>query len=190
MALASSIAHIEHIAALHDTVEERIEAIPVEVVMTYLFQILEESAMPTMATDFIVNGVGGFAQAPTVQDKRNVLINAFKIRSRMGTVGSVKKSIQTLGYSEPIILEGGTAYFVDQHWANFIVVLPEAELISLTADEIDLLVQYINHYKNERSNLLGVGYYDAVLPVYDATFGHDGELDYSGNPAGSITFVT
>lgn len=205
--LASSLASIEHIQDLDDLVTERVDAFPVEVVMTFLMQILEASAMPTMATDMMVNGIGGFAQATTEQEKRDILLNSIRTRRKMGTVGAVKSAVQTLGYSSPIIIEGaanqplvfdGSSLFsgaVDYQggnngWATFAVVLPEAELVSLTTEEVQLLVDYINYYKNERSELIGIGYYETLDPEYDGLFGYNGSIDFDGLPTETIIFVT
>lgn len=125
----------------------------------------------------------------------------------MGTVGAVKKAVQTLGYTSPIIIEGaadqpivfdGSSLYSgainyqggNNGWATFVVILPEAELVSLTAAEVQLLVDYINYYKNERSELIGVGYYDTLLPQYNGLFGYNGSINYDGLPSETIIFVT
>jgi P2-related tail formation protein len=159
-----------------------------------------------MATDLGVNGIGGLAQATTEQERRDVLLNAVRTRRRAGTVFALKRAIETLGYSTPTILEGignepivydGT-YTYDgditysggnNGWAQFMVILPESELVGLTQSQIDLLVQYINYHKNERSELVGVGYYGTQVPLYDGQFNYDGTADYNGLPTQTIIFV-
>lgn len=207
MALASSIQNIEHIRQLDDTVANRIENFPVTVVMTMLIQILESSALTTMADDFLVNGIGGFAQASSEQEKRDILQNALRIRRKMGTVGAVKRAVETLGFSTPEIIEGaadlpivfdgsnlfnGNINFQggNNGWATFVIILPEQELVSLTTEEIQELVDYINYYKNERSELIGIGYYDAQAPEFNGGFVFDGTINFDGNPQQTIIFVT
>ena len=164
MSLPSSLSSIPHIEALDQVVADRIDNFPVEVVMTFLMQILPESALTTMADDFLVNGIGGFAQANSTQERRNVLLNAIRTRRRMGTVGAVKRAIQTLGYSEPEILEGyGNAPVVhdgsilhngtlthsggDNGWAQFVVILPELELTGLTTEQSNVgIIFSLNHF--------------------------------------------
>jgi hypothetical protein len=175
--------------------------------MTFMMQVLEETAIPTMATDLGVNGIGGLAVATTEQERRNVLFNAIKTRLRIGNVGALQDAVVTLGYSEPIIIEGAADAPVTYNglnnyngilqyqggnggWATFVVVLPEPELISLTATEIDLLVQYINHWKRASTKLIGVGYFDTVDPDYSGLFNYDGTIDYSAIPAQTVIFVT
>ena len=91
----------------------------------------------------------------------------------------------TSNYTGAINYNGG-----NNGWAQFVVVLPEAELIGLTASQIAELVQYVNHYKNARSKLVGIGYYDSLLPEYDGLFTYDGSADFSGLPTNTIIFVT
>jgi len=205
--LPTTLAASEHIKGLDDAVIDRIDQFPVEVVMTFLMGILEETALNTMATDLSVNGVGGFAQATTEQERRDVLFAAIRTRKRTGTPWAIKRAVETLGYSTPVIVEGyGNApinYSGNNNyngivtysggnngWAQFAVVLPEAELIGLTATEIQELVDYVNHWKNARSKLVGIGYYDSLTPDYDGLFTHDGSATYGGLPTNTIIFVT
>lgn len=207
MSLATSIQNIEHIRQLDDTVANRIENFPVQVVMTMLIQILESSALTTMADDFLVNGIGGFAQASSEAEKRAILQGALRIRRKMGTVGAVKRAVETLGFSTLEIIEGaadlpisydGSSLFNgninyqggNNGWATFVIILPEQELVSLNSQEIQELVDYINYYKNERSELIGIGYYDAADPNYDGDFIFDGTINYDGVPQQTVIFVT
>jgi hypothetical protein len=204
--LASSISTLPQFTVFENMVVDRFAALPVEVVMTFLLQLLQDTAIGTMATDLGVNGIGGLAQANTEQERRDVLLNAIRTRRRAGTVFALKRAIETLGYSNPIILEGvgdvpvvydGT-YIYDGYinyaggnngWAQFMVILPENDLVGLTQAQIDLLVQYINYHKNERSELIGVGYYGTQLPLYDGQFNYDGSAYYNGLPNETIIFV-
>lgn len=201
------ISNSENLLALTQSISDEIATYPVEVFMTFLMQVLEESALPTMATDLRVNGIGGFAQATTEQERRNILFNAIKTRSRVGTVGALKDAVMTFGYSEPIIIEGAADAPITYNggnnyngliqyqggnggWATFAVILPEAELISLTSTEIDQLVQYVNHWKRASTKLIGIGYFDTVDPDYSGLFDYDGTIDYSAIPAQTVIFVT
>jgi len=206
-AIASSIAHIDHLAVFETLLEQRSDDFPVEAVMTYMMQTLEESAMPTMAFDLNVSGLGGYSQATTEQEKRDILFAAIKTRKLVGTVGALKDAIVNLGYSSPTVLEGqdnlyysynGSIYFSgaitysggSNGWAYFTVILPELELTPLSADQISELVAYINHWKNVRSRLVGVGYYAAVDLLYDGNFYFDGQANYDGKPTETTIFVT
>ena len=205
MSLPSSIT-ADHIRVFDEIVAGRIESLPAELGMTFLMQILPATAISTMATDLSVNGIGGLAQATTETERREVLLNSIRTTRRIGTPGAIKRAVQTLDFSEPIIVEGPQGQYVyydgtfvhdssvwfsggTTDWAEFYVLLPEAELVSLTASEIDELAAYINYYKNERSKLIGIGYAISVIPVYDAQFDYDGSALYDGNPTGSVTFV-
>ena len=205
--LPTPIASVPHLKGLDDAVIERVDNFPVDVVMTFMMGILRESALDTMATDLSVNGIGGFAQATTESERRDILFNAIRTRKRIGTPWAVKRAIETLGYSTPVIIEGygnapiiynggnnynGIVYYNggNNGWAQFVVILPEAELIGLTSTDIDQLVQYINHYKNARSKLVGIGYYDSLSPQYNGLFTYDGGTNYSGLPQNTIIFVT
>jgi len=205
--LPTPIASVPHLKGLDDAVIDRVNQFPVEVVMTFLMGVLEESALNTMATDLSVNGIGGFTQAQTEEERRDILFNAVRTRKRTGTPWAIKRAVETLGYSTPVIIEGYgpaiTTYSGQNNytgiiqyngggggWAQFVVVLPEAELIGLTQTEIDELVQYINHWKNARSKLVGIGYYDTLDPQYDGLFTYDGNTTYSGLPQNTIIFVT
>ena len=205
--IPTPIASVPHLKGLDDAVIDRVNQFPVEVVMTFLMGVLEESALDTMATDLSVNGVGGFAQAQTEAERRGILFNAVRTRKRTGTPWAIKRAIETLGYSTPVIIEGYGSGLVSYDgnnnytgvisynsggggWAEFVVILPESELIVLTQNQIDQLVQYINHYKNARSKLVGIGYYDSLAPQYDGLFTYDGNTTYSGLPQNTIIFVT
>jgi P2-related tail formation protein len=204
--LSSSVANIPHIRVFDDMVEQRCTDFPAHVVMTYLMYVLEETALTTMATDLGVNGIGGFALVQTEAERRQMLQNAIARRRRMGTIGAVKDAIMELGYSQPIIIEGaanlpwvydgqylfnGNINFQggNNGWATFVVLLPEAELVSLTQAQIDELVAYINHYKNVRSHLIGLGYFTTLPPNYDGMFVYDGSASFDGIPAQTVTFV-
>jgi P2-related tail formation protein len=204
--LSSYLANIEHIRVFDDMVEQRCVDFPVEVVMTFLMQVLEESALSTMATDLGVNGLGGFALTTTIEEKRNMLANAIQRRKRIGTVGALRDAIIELGYSQPIIIEGASnlPWVYDgsyqysgsigyqggnNGWATFVVILPEAELVSLTQAQIDELVAYINHYKNARSKLVGLGYFTTLPANYDGMFVYDGSVNFDGIPAQTVNFV-
>jgi P2-related tail formation protein len=204
--LSSAVANVEHIRIFDEMVEQRCADFPVDVVMTYLMYVLQTSALPTMATDLGVNGLGGFTLAQTEAERRDLLQNAIARRKRMGTIGAVRDSITQLGYSTPIIIEGasnlpwiydGSYQFNgginfqggNNGWATFVVILPEAELVSLTQAQIDELVAYINHYKNVRSHLVGIGYFTTLPVDYDGLFVYDGSASFDGIPAETVTFV-
>lgn len=201
------ISNSDNLLALTRSISDEVGTYPVEVYLTFLMQILEETALPTMASDLRVNGIGGFAQATTEQERRDVLFSAIRTRSRIGTVGALQDAVMTLGYSEPIIIEGAANAPVTYNggsnyngilqyqggnggWATFVVVLPEAELIGLTATEIDQLVQYVNHWKRASTKLIGIGYFDTVDPDYSGLFSYDGTIDYSAIPSQTVIFVT
>lgn len=205
--LPSSIAQHDHLRVFDEVAEERFDNLDTGLIITFLMNSLAETAIGTMGFDLGVSGVGGLAQAQTVAERRLVLQNAIKTRKRIGTPGAIKDAIVTLGYSVPVIIEGygnapvtysGTSNYTgainynggNNGWAQFVVVLPEAELIGLTASQIAELVQYVNHYKNARSKLVGIGYYDSLLPEYDGLFTYDGSADFSGLPTNTIIFVT
>ena len=205
--LPTPIANVPYLKGLDDAVIDRVNQFPVEVVMTFLMGVLEETALETMATDLSVNGIGGFAQAQTEAERREILFAAVRTRKRIGTPWAIKRAVETLGYSTPVIIEGyGNAPVTysgsnnynglitysggNNGWAQFVVILPEAELIGLTATQIQELVDYINHYKNARSKLVGIGYYDSLIPEYDGLFTYDGSATYGGLPTNTIIFVT
>jgi P2-related tail formation protein len=204
--LSSAVANIDHIRVFDEMVEQRCADFPADVVMTYLMFVLQSTALPTMATDLGVNGLGGFALAQTDDERRTILQNAIAIRKRMGTIGAVRDSITMLGYSDPIIIEAAAnlpwvyngAYQFNGNinfqggnngWATFVVLLPESELVSITQPQIDELVAYINHYKNVRSHLVGLGYFTTLPPNYDGMFVYDGSASFDGIPAETVTFV-
>lgn len=197
----------EHLLALARSISDEIETYPSEVFLTFLMQITPTEGLTAMATDLGVNGIGGFAQAATEQERRDVLQNAIRTRSKVGTPWALKQAIQTLGYSEPILIEGAADAPVVYNggnnyngilqyqggnggWATFTVILPEAELVSLTQSEIDLLVKYVNHWKRACTKLIGIGYFDTVDPDYSGLFNHDGTIDYNAVPAQTVIFVT
>lgn len=205
--LPSSIAQHDHLRIFDEVADDRFSNIDTGLIITFLMNSLAESAIGTMGYDLGVSGVGGLAQANTVAERRLVLQNAIRTRKRIGTPGAIKDAVVTLGYSVPVIIEGygnapvnysgnnnytGSIQYSggNNGWAQFVVVLPEAELVGLTASEVAELVQYVNHYKNARSKLVGIGYYDSLLPEYDGLFTYDGAAEYGGLPTNTIIFVT
>lgn len=201
------ISNNEHLKFLAQSITDELATIPVESVMTFMMGILEETALSTMATDLGVNGIGGLAVAVTEQERRDILFNAIKTRKVVGTVGALQDAVVTLGYSEPIIIEGAANAPVilngtwvlsgstplnggNGGWATFVVVLPEAELIGLTATEISLLVQYINHWKRASTKLIGIGYYDNINATLNGQFVLDGIWTLDGGSYQTVIFVT
>lgn len=187
--LPSSIASQDHLRVFDEVAEERFSNLDTGIVITFLMNYLDVDAVGTMGYDLGVSGVGGLAQAATEQERRDVLSNSIRTRKIIGTPAAIKNAVQTLGFSEPEIIEG-YGYPSSVAWAQFVVVLPEIELIGLTTDEVNELVDYINHYKNARSKLWGIGYYDPQTPTYNGVINHGGAYNHSGNSANVIIFVT
>lgn len=171
--LASGIKNIPHLAAFSQVAEVRMAALEVEAVLVYLIDIVDASALETLAAQLDILGIKGYGVAQTEAQKRAILKSAIELHRYKGTPWAIKEALRKLGYLVTSIVErlgtlrtyngvyehnGVITYSgYDGHWTRFRVNFDPTQLLTLTPTELALVIAVINEYKNARSHLETVG---------------------------------
>ncbi|MFM7010023.1 MAG: phage tail protein [Betaproteobacteria bacterium] len=195
--LPTSLREFSHLAAFDDTAAARFAALPVEAVLIYLIDLVDEDALPLLAKQFDVLGIKGYAFATTVQQKRDLIKNAIELHRFKGTPWSIKKALERVGYPNAELLEGGgtpnyydgththngsITYGDQSHWAYFRVLYNGVNFTNLSAADVDVIRAIVSEYKPAHCTLYALVFYynnlvSAVTPTdefnlhisYDAT---------------------
>lgn len=189
-----------HIVAIDLLMKQRLDAIPLDALLVYMIDVVDESALYWLATQFDVLGYNGWKLADTVDKKRSLIRRAIELHRFKGTIWSIKEALRSVGYPDATITEHVT------HWAGFTIQLNIGDQ-AINADQINEAVAMINAYKNVRSHLMGVefkvvlddaitlkdgsyeapgtDYEDTIFTgggfVYDGAHSYDGSKNYSSD---------
>lgn len=180
--IASALANIPHLAAFAKIIKERFEEIEIEAVLVYLVDLVDASALDTLAAQFDILGIKGYAVAQTEAQKRAVIKSAIELHRYKGTPWAIEQALSKVGYNVTSIIERlGTARYWNGvhlfngainfsgyagHWTRFRVNLDPTQLLALSPQELALIIAIINEYKNTRSHLETVGM--AFPPILDS----------------------
>jgi P2-related tail formation protein len=154
--IPDSLSTAQHLVAFDQLAAERYSQLDLDRVVTYLIDIVSESALEHLANQFDVLGYKGYKQAATVAEKREIIKNAIELKRYMGTVWAVKQAMKSVGYGGAQLVEG--AGVGPTGWAQFRVVSDLGENGGLTDNSAIELTALINEYKNVRSHLLDISY--------------------------------
>lgn len=140
--------------------KDRLEAIPVERVLTCLYDIVPENLLDILGYENDMQGYKGFYFADTPQKKRDLLKSADLLKSTIGTPYAIIHALELIGIPNAIVIDnlGGVIYsgqfqYDGTHthngysWANFVVRIPQDIFITLTLDQVTDLVGLIKAYK-------------------------------------------
>lgn len=199
--LASSIAHVPHLAAIDEAAEARLAALDITPVLVYSISTVPAAALLLLAQQFDLMGPGGWDLAVTELDKRNLIRGAVELHRRKGTVWAVKESIRRVGYTDVEIVEhvsldgvlyngvytyNGTQNYGGGFWADFRVKITVPDSLPLSAQDRAKIVAMVTEYKNVRSRLVDVTFVllldDTVTPVEEFVLNQD--------PLGTPDFMT
>lgn len=183
--LPTSLREFAHLAAFDDTAAARFAALPVEAVLIYLIDLVDEDALPLLAKQFDVLGIKGYAFATTVQQKRDLIKNAIELHRYKGTPWSIKKALERVGYPNAELLEGGgTPNYYDGthtyngsitygdafHWAYFRVLYNGVNFTSLNAQDVEIIRAIVSEYKPAHCTLYAlIVYYNHLVSAVTPT---------------------
>ncbi|EDS5974694.1 phage tail protein I [Salmonella enterica subsp. enterica] len=146
--LPPPLASDERFSILANIAAERFAQIDLTALLVYLVDIVDASALPSLAEQFHVQGLEGWLFAVNEQEKRDLIKQAIELHKYKGTPWAVRRALEILSLPGTIsewFEYGGKAYFFKV----------EIELINQGMDEnlFNNLVDLIHEYKNVRSKL-------------------------------------
>ncbi|ECF6053643.1 phage tail protein I [Salmonella enterica subsp. salamae] len=146
--LPPPLASDERFSILANIAAERFAQLDMTTLLVYLVDIVDASALPSLAEQFHVQGLEGWLFASNEQEKRELIKQAIELHKYKGTVWAVRRVLEILSLPGAItewFEYGGKAYFFKV----------DIELVNQEMDEnlFNNLVELIHEYKNVRSKL-------------------------------------
>lgn len=163
--IASSLSGNELARALSGLVAERWDNWDLSPFMVYLVDVCAPDALPYLAGQFDVDGLRGFAMAGNEEQQRELIKQSIALHKFMGTPWAVREACNTIGFPVILLEEGATvlgATPTPDDWAQFRVLLEADISRHITAEEARKLRQFVEYYKNERSHLIELGFYQSL----------------------------
>lgn len=160
-----------HIKAYEQAGAQQLAETPIEKLLVYFIDTVDEAVLPYLAAQFDVLGVKGYKYATTVAQKRAVIQNAIRLHRRKGTVQSIIDALlninlvvnnieEGVGYS--VLYDGTFQYDGTQtygsfgHWAFFRVWLNSANNTVIDAGQIADALEIIKEFKPARCRLFDI----------------------------------
>ncbi|WP_194207255.1 phage tail protein I [Superficieibacter sp. 1612_C1] len=146
--LPPPLASDERFSILANIAAERFARLDLTALLVYLVDLVDASALPSLAEQFHVQGLEGWLFASDEQEKRELIKQAIELHKYKGTPWAVRRVLEILSLPSTIaewFEYGGKAYFFKV----------EIDLINQGMDEnlFNNLVNLIHEYKNVRSKL-------------------------------------
>ncbi|EDC9524885.1 phage tail protein I [Salmonella enterica subsp. enterica serovar Derby] len=146
--LPPPLASDERFSVLANIAAERFAQIDLTALLVYLVDIVDASALPSLAGQLHVQGLEGWLFAANEQEKRELIKQAIELHKYKGTPWAVRRVLEILSLPGTIsewFEYGGKAYFFKV----------EIKLINQGMDEnlFNNLVDLIHEYKNVHSKL-------------------------------------
>ena len=176
--IASALNSIPHLAAFHDIVKARLDAIDKSVALVNMIDTVPATALPILARQFHVMGFEGWRFATTESERRNVLRKSIELHRFKGTPWSIKEALRTIGYDEVTFQEGvdkvldgtwvldGSVTLGSTGWAKFKAFVGVEDVTAITTEISDLIVGVILEYKPARCHLMDITFYEKTGPEY------------------------
>lgn len=163
--IASSLTDNELAVALSCLVSERWDNWDLSPFMLYLVDICAPAALSYLADQFDIDGVRGFGLAGDEEQQRELIKRSIELHKFIGTPWSIREACGTIGFPVIFLEEGVTAYGekpTPADWAQFRILLEADMNRHITAEEGRKLRQFVEFYKNERSHLIELGFYQSL----------------------------
>ncbi|HBC0022687.1 TPA: phage tail protein I [Enterobacter hormaechei subsp. steigerwaltii] len=146
--LPPPLASDERFSILANIAAELFAQIDLTVLLVYLIDLVDASALPSLASQFHIQGLEGWLFAKNEQERRNFIKQAIELHKYKGTAWAVRRVLEILSLPGTIsewFEYGGKAYYFKV----------EINLInqSMNEDLFNNLVDLIHEYKNVRSKL-------------------------------------
>lgn len=171
-ALSPALSTDESMATLARIFGERLDALPIEVVFVMLFDIVDESALSSLAWQFNLLG-DGWELAESEDARRSLLKRAIEIKRHKGTPWAVRETFRALGFGEIGLVEGLGAFELDgsvsldgSHtlgdptgWARYSIVLDQP----ITLDQADSLRKVLRRVARRSAHLQNFNFRQAAF---------------------------
>ncbi len=146
--LPPPLASDERFSILANIAAERFAQLDMTTLLVYLVDVVDASALPSLAEQFHVQGLEGWLFASNEQEKRELIKQSIELHKYKGTAWAVRRVLEILSLPGAItewFEYGGKAYFFKV----------DIELVNQGMDEnlFNTLVELIHEYKNVRSKL-------------------------------------
>ena len=168
--IASAISDNELARAFSELVADRWDNWDLSEFLPYLVDTVAPSVLPYLADQFDIDGLQGFGMAETEQQQRDIIKKSIALHKFIGTPWAIREACRTVGFPIVILEEGVTAQpggpESPEDWARvrvFVVcfVRPPVPLHT-PAEESRKIRLFVEFYKNERSHLVEIGYYQRI----------------------------
>lgn len=166
--LADSISGIPHLAAFDAMVNVRMNNIEVENLLVYVIDSVTPTALATLARQFDVEGFRGFGLATTDEQRRQIIKQAIELKRYMGTVWAIRQAMQSVGYTDAVLVEGVDTGDPATDWARFKIESVLGDNIGVEGGSQTDLAKLVREYKPARSFLEGISYTIAISDVIGA----------------------
>lgn len=159
--IASCLADNELAKAFSELVAERWDNFDVSPFMAYLLDTCAASVLPYLAGQFDISGLQGFAMADSEVQQRELIKKSIALHKFIGTPWAIREACKTVGFPVILLEEG-----INNDWAQF-SVLVEADINSyISESRYHKLRLFIEFYKNERSHLIELGFFQLLTDEY------------------------
>lgn len=156
--LADSIAGVPHLAAFDAVAQARMSDVEIENLLVYIIDTVSESALPTLARQFDVEGYRGYGLATTDAQRRSIIKQAIELKRYMGTVWAIKQAMIAVGYTDAVLIEGIDTGDPDTDWARFKIESVIGDTVGVEGVSQSDLAKLVREYKPARSFLEGISY--------------------------------
>ena len=145
----------------------RLSALPADVPLVNLFDLVDASALASLGEQFHVMGVEGWNLASTEAARRALLKKAIELHRHKGTPWAVEEALRATGFAGAEVREGGGlcahdaelahngagTYASGNRWAMFDIEINLGESAGIDAAGRARIRETVNAWKNARSHL-------------------------------------
>lgn len=164
--IASALSDYELARAFSELVADRWDNWDLSPFMLYLVDTCAPTALPYLADQFDIEGVRGFGIAKDEGQQRDIIKKSIALHKFIGTPWAIREACRTVGFPV-IVLEEGVAATPGgpsspEDWARFRVLIEADTNRHITTAEAQKLRLFVEFYKNERSHLVELGFYQSM----------------------------
>jgi len=159
--IASSLADNELAKAFSELVAERWDNFDITPFMVYLVDSCETSVLSYLADQFDVAGLQGFEIAENEEQQRELIKRSIALHKFIGTPWVIREACKTVGFPIVLLEEG-----VNNEWAQFSVFVEADTSRHISEENYRKLRLFIEFYKNERSHLVELGFFQTLTDEY------------------------
>lgn len=166
--IASAISDNELARAFSELVADRWDNWDLSEFLPYLVDTVAPGALPYLADQFDIDGLQGFGMAETEQQQRDIIKKSIALHKFIGTPWAIREACRTVGFPIVILEEGVTTIpggaESPEDWARFRVFVEAPDNRHITAEESRKIRLFVEFYKNERSHLVEIGFFQQIEP--------------------------